>query len=67
MSLPETGLCASQRGTMYASAALLRPGIAVGAYPQREDIRDSWLDRTAAGATGNSNGTHVEKFAPQAG
>ena len=52
MSLPETGLCASQRGTMYASAALLRPGIAVGAYPQREDIRDSWLDRTAAGATG---------------
>jgi preprotein translocase subunit SecA len=52
VSLPETGLCASQRGTMYASAALLRPGIAVGAYPQREDIRDSWLDRTAAGAAG---------------
>jgi preprotein translocase subunit SecA len=37
---------------MYASAALLRPGTAVGAYPQREDIRDSWLDRTAASTTG---------------
>ena len=35
-----------------SSAALLRPGTAVGAYPQHEDIRDSWLDRTAASATG---------------
>jgi preprotein translocase subunit SecA len=35
-----------------SSAALLRPGTAVGAYPQHEDIRDSWLDRTAAGAAG---------------
>lgn len=34
------------------SAALLRPGIAVGVYPQHEDIRDSWLDRTAAAASG---------------
>ena len=30
-----------------SSAALLRPGSAIGAYPQREDIRASWLDRAA--------------------
>jgi preprotein translocase subunit SecA len=35
-----------------SSAALLRPGSAIGAYPQREDIRDSWLDRVADNATG---------------
>ena len=35
-----------------SSAALLRPGSAIGAYPQREDIRDSWLDRVAAGVVG---------------
>ncbi|MHC4448416.1 MAG: prepilin peptidase, partial [Planctomycetota bacterium] len=35
-----------------SSSALLRPGIAIGVYPQREDIRDSWLDRTAAAAVG---------------
>ncbi len=34
------------------STELLRPGIAVGPYPEREDIRDSWLDRVAAGVTG---------------
>ncbi len=33
-------------------ATLLRPGAALGRYPQREDIRDSWLDRTAANAVG---------------
>lgn len=34
------------------SAALLRPGSAIGAYPQREDVRDGWLDRTAASVAG---------------
>ncbi len=29
-------------------SAVLRPGIALGRYPQREDLRDSWLDRKAA-------------------
>lgn len=37
---------------MSASAAMLRPGIAVGEYPQKDDIRDGWLDRTAASITG---------------
>ena len=32
-----------------SSTAILRPGIALGRYPQREDLRDGWLDRTAAG------------------
>jgi preprotein translocase subunit SecA len=31
---------------------MLRPGIAVGEYPQKDDIRDGWLDRTAASITG---------------
>lgn len=35
-----------------SSTALLRPGIALGRYPQREDLRDSWLDRTAASLSG---------------
>jgi len=35
-----------------SSAALFRPGVVVGRYPQREDVRDSWLDRKAAGAIG---------------
>ena len=38
---------------MSTSAAMLRPGIAVGEYPQKDDIRDGWLDRTAAGITGS--------------
>ena len=38
---------------MSASAAMLRPGIAVGEYPQKEDIRDGWLDRTAASIIGS--------------
>ena len=35
-----------------SSTALLRPGIALGNYPQREDLRDSWLDRAAASLAG---------------
>jgi preprotein translocase subunit SecA len=35
-----------------SSSAALRPGIALGRYPQREDLRDGWLDRTAAGLAG---------------
>ena len=31
---------------------MLRPGVAVGWYPQREDVRDSMLDRAAAAAMG---------------
>ncbi len=31
---------------------MLRPGVAVGRYPQREDIRDTLLDRMAARTTG---------------
>jgi preprotein translocase subunit SecA len=35
-----------------SSTAALRPGIALGRYPQREDLRDGWLDRTAASIAG---------------
>ncbi len=35
-----------------SEAALLRPGIATGSYPEREDVRDSWLDRTTSAALG---------------
>jgi preprotein translocase subunit SecA len=35
-----------------SSTATLRPGIALGNYPQREDLRDGWLERTAASITG---------------
>ena len=35
-----------------ASTSALRPGIALGPYPQREDTRDSWLDRSAASLGG---------------
>lgn len=35
-----------------SSTAVLRPGIALGSYPQREDLRDSWLERTAASLAG---------------
>ena len=35
-----------------SSSATLRPGIALGSYPQRDDLRDSWLDRAAAGWVG---------------
>ena len=35
-----------------SSTAVLRPGIALGRYPQREDLRDGWLDRAAASLGG---------------
>ena len=35
-----------------SSTAALRPGIALGRYPQREDLRDGWLDRAAASIGG---------------
>ena len=35
-----------------SSAAILRPGIALGQYPQQEDIRNNWLDDTAASIAG---------------
>jgi preprotein translocase subunit SecA len=35
-----------------SSTAALRPGIALGRYPQREDLRDGWLDRAAASLAG---------------
>ena len=35
-----------------SSTAALRPGIGLGRYPQREDLRESWLDRTAAALAG---------------
>src|SRR5262249_51689931 len=35
-----------------SEAALLRPGIATGSYPEREDERESWRDRTASAIVG---------------
>ena len=35
-----------------SDTALLRPGVAIGRYPQQEDIRDSWLDKSAAEING---------------
>jgi preprotein translocase subunit SecA len=35
-----------------SSTAALRPGIALGRYPQREDLREGWLDRAAASLAG---------------
>jgi preprotein translocase subunit SecA len=35
-----------------SEAVLLRPGIAAGAYPEREEERESWLDRTASAMCG---------------
>lgn len=35
-----------------SDSAILRPGIALGPYPQRADLRDGWLDRVAAGMSG---------------
>ena len=35
-----------------SSSAALRPGIGLGRYPQREDLREAWLDRTAAALAG---------------
>ena len=47
-----------------SSAALLRPGSAIGAYPQREDVRDTWLDKTAAAASGYLR-QHVRGHSPR--
>src|SRR5262245_60063799 len=35
-----------------SEAALLRPGIATGSYPEREDQRENWLDRRASAIFG---------------
>jgi preprotein translocase subunit SecA len=35
-----------------SKAALLRPGIGTGSYPEREDVRESWLDRTTSAVFG---------------
>ncbi|MGH8765478.1 MAG: prepilin peptidase, partial [Burkholderiales bacterium] len=35
-----------------SDSAVLRPGIALGPYPQREDLRESWLDGVAANLGG---------------
>jgi preprotein translocase subunit SecA len=35
-----------------SSTTFLRPGIALGPYPQLDDLRDSWLDRAAASLGG---------------
>ena len=35
-----------------SEAVLLRPGIAAGSYPEREDVRESWLDRTTSAVFG---------------
>jgi preprotein translocase subunit SecA len=35
-----------------SEAALLRPGIGTGSYPEREDVRESWLDRTTSAVFG---------------
>lgn len=35
-----------------SDAAILRPGIALGPYPQREDLREGWLDRVAGSLAG---------------
>ncbi len=35
-----------------SSATLLRPGSAIGNYPEREDVRDSWLERAADNVSG---------------
>jgi preprotein translocase subunit SecA len=34
------------------NSALLRPGVAVGRYPQRRDVRENWLDRAVARING---------------
>jgi preprotein translocase subunit SecA len=35
-----------------SSSALYRPGVLAGVYPQREEIRSGWLDKTAASVVG---------------
>jgi len=43
-----------------SEAALLRPGIATGSYPERADVRESWLDRTTSAVFG----TLYQRFGP---
>ncbi len=51
-----------------SSSALLRPGVAVGRYPQGEDVRETALDRLAVGAAGtlrqflHSGGLKFKRF-----
>lgn len=35
-----------------SEATLLRPGIVTSSYPEREDVRESWLDRTTSAVFG---------------
>lgn len=46
---------------MY-DAAMLRPGVALGRYPQQEDVRGNWLDESAARVTG-----FFRRYTPRAG
>src|SRR6187402_3297035 len=43
-----------------SESALLRPGIATGSYPERDDMRESWLDRTTSAAFG----AFYQRFGP---
>jgi preprotein translocase subunit SecA len=53
------------------NSALLRPGVAVGRYPQREDVRENWLDRAVARTNGiarqllRSRGRGYDRFIAQ--
>jgi preprotein translocase subunit SecA len=53
------------------NSALLRPGVAVGRYPQREDVRENWLDRAIARINGavrqllRSRGHGYDRFISQ--
>jgi preprotein translocase subunit SecA len=38
-----------------SNVVLHRPGILAGVYPQREEVRPSWLDKTAAAAVGKAH------------
>ena len=46
-----------------SSAAFLRPGMALGAYPQSEDRRDSWLDQFAN--SGMNSIRHLTENSPR--
>lgn len=47
-----------------SSAALLRPGSAIGAYPQREDLREGFLDKLLESAVGFVR-QHIHSRAPR--
>ena len=57
--------------TSSTNSALLRPGVAVGKYPQRRDVRENWLDRAVARINGamrqvlRSRGRGFEAFIRQ--